>query len=95
MYLLFTPEYILDEAKVVFHVSYIKGVPMPDEIKVSETRDVYSIANHLLQFCYGGLSISVAKLGSSIICNLDEKMEKIFVIFVIPVLWLGDQTVVD
>ncbi|CAG2194672.1 Transposon Ty3-G Gag-Pol polyprotein,Transposon Ty3-I Gag-Pol polyprotein,Leucine-rich repeat-containing protein 43 [Mytilus edulis] len=30
-------EYILDEAKVTLEVGYIKGVPMPDEIKVSLT----------------------------------------------------------
>ena len=28
-------EFILDEAKVKLSVSYIKGIPMPDEIKVS------------------------------------------------------------
>ena len=31
---LFT-EYVLDEAKIKLSVSYIKGVPMPDEIKVT------------------------------------------------------------
>ncbi len=31
----FVAEYILDEAKVQLHVSYIKGVPVPEEIKVS------------------------------------------------------------
>lgn len=34
-------EYILDEAKVSLEVTYIKGVPMPDELKVYST--VYNI----------------------------------------------------
>ena len=29
-------EFVLDEAKVKLSVSYIKGVPMPDEIKVTK-----------------------------------------------------------
>ena len=36
MFCSFFLEFILDEAKVKLSVSYIKGVPMPDEIKVTK-----------------------------------------------------------
>jgi hypothetical protein len=35
IFLLCFSEHILDEAKVILAVSYIKGIPVPDEIKVS------------------------------------------------------------
>lgn len=41
-------EYILDEAKVSLEVTYIKGVPMPDELKVCST--VYNI-NQTMDWC--------------------------------------------
>lgn len=41
-------EYILDEAKVSLEVTYIKGVPMPDELKVCRT--VYNI-NQTMDWC--------------------------------------------
>ena len=37
-------EYILDEAKVALEVTYLKGVPLPDEVKVS---DVSYLMKHL------------------------------------------------
>ena len=33
-------EHILDEAKVLLAVSYIKGIPVPEEIKVSHWSSV-------------------------------------------------------
>ena len=36
-------EYILDEAKVQLHVSYIKGIPAPNEITVSFLMKKYVI----------------------------------------------------
>lgn len=47
MLLKFT-EYILDEAKVSLEVTYIKGVPMPDELKVCST--VYNV-NQTMDWC--------------------------------------------
>ena len=34
MFLLLLIEYILDEAKTVLSVSFLRGIPMPEEMKV-------------------------------------------------------------
>ncbi|KAL8583032.1 hypothetical protein ACOMHN_051196 [Nucella lapillus] len=47
-------EYILDEAKVALEVTYLKGVPLPDEIKHPEDQPEYPIIerNYYVQFLF-------------------------------------------
>ncbi|XP_052075661.1 leucine-rich repeat-containing protein 43-like isoform X9 [Mytilus californianus] len=53
-------EYILDEAKVTLEVGYIKGVPMPDEIKNPDDQPEYPIVErkYLVQFMFLAETVS-------------------------------------
>ncbi|XP_063396913.1 leucine-rich repeat-containing protein 43-like isoform X3 [Mytilus trossulus] len=53
-------EYILDEAKVTLEVGYIKGVPMPDEIKNPDDQPDYPIVErkYLVQFMFLAETVS-------------------------------------
>ncbi|XP_052800482.1 leucine-rich repeat-containing protein 43-like isoform X7 [Mya arenaria] len=47
-------EHILDEAKLLFSVSYIKGIPMPDEIKSPEDQPEFPVVErkYFVQFMF-------------------------------------------
>ena len=45
-------EYILDEAKVKLSLSYIKGLPMPEEIQVRQPNNRYLPYFDFYYLCY-------------------------------------------
>ena len=64
-YILFV-EYILDEAKVTLEVGNIKGVPMPEEVKVSSLLNDF-LNSSCYTFSFEEI-VSVHMLGYTLLC---------------------------